>query len=96
MHGKLLLIHSRSTVFLAKRLNIRLLLRLRGETAPGPTPSLCLLGKCEFDLARTRDVDWLGLSLHAFVPGHDVVFAIRDVLDLKVSAGIGLSEVRPD
>src|SRR3974390_3141247 len=59
----------------------------------GSTPSEGLLGKREFDFARTGGVDWLGLRLHSFMPGDDVVLAIGNVVDLEVAVGISLGKV---
>src|SRR3974390_249773 len=52
------------------------------------------LRKSEICLARACDVDTLGLRLHTFMPGYDVVLAIGNIVDLVISAGIAFSKVR--
>src|SRR5271166_4618279 len=100
MHGKLVFSHSRSTVFLVKRLSIALYPTrclwsyAKSDGAPARARLLStLFGEGEVGFTGSGNVHRLGLSLHAFVPGHDVVLAIRNVVDLVVPAGIGLSEV---
>src|SRR5215469_3072175 len=51
------------------------------------------LRQFEVRFARTGDSHRLGLLLHGFVPGNNVVFSIRHVVDLVVAGGIRLSKI---
>src|SRR6516162_8868004 len=102
MQGKLVFSHSRSTFFLAKRVSIRALrqqsaeprtIQEGGQPASEVAPDYSLLRKGEIGLTRAGDVNRLGLRFQSFMPGDDVVLAIRHVVDLEVAVSVCLSKV---
>ena len=55
--------------------------------------SNCSVREDKVCLARSGDVHRFALLLHALMPGNHVVLAVRNVFDLIVAAGVGLSKV---